>query len=56
MLIATILWLYTDEKTVKRFWLQRLPCNWHAADAVNTLKHNDALRDWAQLVALYSGW
>ncbi|KAB2918476.1 MAG: hypothetical protein F9K29_07870 [Hyphomicrobiaceae bacterium] len=57
MLIATILWLYnSDEKLIKKFWLHRLPCGWHAADAVNTLKHNDALRDWAQLIALYSGW
>jgi hypothetical protein len=54
MMAATILWLYRGgpDKT----WLLRLPCSWHAADAINTLGDAGALPDWGKLVALYPGW
>ncbi len=54
MMVATVLWLYRggQDKT----WLGRLPCAWHAADAIPVLRVTGHLADWARLVALYSGW
>jgi hypothetical protein len=54
MLVATIMWLYRGGRD--KTWLTRVPCAWHAADAIAVLKSAGALRDWAILVALYPGW
>jgi len=54
MIAASIVWLYRAGKD--NVWLRRVPCTWHAADAVATLNAADALDDWARLYALYPGW
>ncbi|MGO4175749.1 hypothetical protein [Bosea sp. TAF32] len=54
MLAASIIWLYRAGKD--NVWLRRVPCTWHAADAIDCMKSNDALADWARLFALYPGW
>lgn len=54
MLVASVLWLYRGG--VDKTWLCRVPCAWHAADAVDTLKRAGMLGDWARLLALYPGW
>lgn len=54
MLAASIIWLYRAGKD--NVWLRRVPCTWHAADAIDCMKSNDALADWACLFALYPGW
>jgi hypothetical protein len=54
MLAASIIWLYRAGKD--RVWLRRVPCTWHAADAIGCLKAADALVDWARLYALCPGW
>jgi len=54
MMAASLVWLYRAGKD--NVWLRRVPCIWHAADAISRLKAVDALRDWARLYALYAGW
>ncbi len=54
MIAASIVWLYRAGKD--NVWLRRVPCTWHAADAIVTLKATDALDDWARLYAFYPGW
>ena len=54
MLAASIIWLYRAAKD--NIWLRRVPCTWHAADAVDCMKSNNVLHDWARLLALYRGW
>jgi hypothetical protein len=54
MMAATIVWLYRTE--IDRIWMVRVPWSWHAADAIDLLKSEGVLFDWAQLVALYPGW
>lgn len=54
MMVATILWLYRGGPD--DLWMKRLPCAWHAADAVALLRDKDMLSDWGRLVALYPGW
>lgn len=54
MLAASIIWLYRAGKDNR--WLRRVPCTWHAADAIGHMRSAGALADWAQLVALYPGW
>lgn len=54
MLAASIIWLYRAGKD--NVWLRRVPCTWHAADAIACLRSRGALDDWAQLFALYPGW
>jgi hypothetical protein len=54
MLAATIVWLYRAGKD--NVWLRRVPCTWHAADAIACMKATNVLADWARLFALYPGW
>lgn len=54
MLAASIIWLYRAGKD--NVWLRRVPCTWHAADALSCMSVAGALDDWARLYALYPGW
>jgi hypothetical protein len=54
MLAATIIWLYRGGKDNR--WLRRVPCTWHAVDAIDEMRRNGVLSDWGILVALYPGW
>jgi hypothetical protein len=54
MMAASLVWLYRAGKD--NVWLRRVPCTWHAADAISRLKAVGALEDWARLYALYPGW
>jgi len=54
MMAASIIWLYRGGKD--SVWLRRVPCTWHAADAIVALKAANALDDWARLYVLYPGW
>jgi hypothetical protein len=54
MLVASIIWLYRAGKD--NVWLRRVPCTWHAAEAIDQMKSKGALADWACLFALYPGW
>lgn len=54
MLAASIVWLYRAGKD--NVWLRRVPCTWHAADAISRMNVTGAFRDWARLLALYPGW
>lgn len=51
---ASIVWLYRGRKD--NCWLRRVPCTWHAADALKVLQSAEAITDWARLFALYPGW
>lgn len=54
MMAASIVWLYRAGKD--NVWLRRVPCTWHAADAIACLVTAGAFEDWARLYALYPGW
>jgi hypothetical protein len=54
MFAATIIWLYRGGKDNR--WLRRVPCTWHAVDAVGEMQRSDILTDWGILVSLYPGW
>ena len=54
MIAASIVWLCRAGKD--NVWLRRVPCTWHAADAIACLNAAGALGDWARLYALYPGW
>jgi hypothetical protein len=54
MIAASIVWLYRAGKD--NVWMRRVPCTWHAADAIACLNAAGALDDWARLYALYPGW
>jgi hypothetical protein len=54
MFAATIIWLYRGGKDNR--WLRRVPCMWHAVDAVGEMRRSDILADWGTLVSLYPGW
>lgn len=54
MLAASIVWLYRAGKD--NVWLRRVPCTWHAADAISRMNETGAFRDWARLLVLYPGW
>jgi hypothetical protein len=54
MLAASIVWLYRAGKDTR--WLRRVPCTWHAADAIGQMQSARVLIDWARLFALYPGW
>jgi hypothetical protein len=54
MFAATIIWLYRGGKDNR--WLRRVPCTWHAVDAVGEMRRSGILEDWGILVALYPGW
>lgn len=54
MLAASIIWLYRAGKD--NVWLRRVPCTWHAADAVECMRSSNVLPDWFRLFALYPGW
>lgn len=54
MMAASIVWLYRAGKD--NVWLRRVPCTWHAADAIACMRANGAFEDWARLYALYPGW
>ncbi len=54
MMAASILWLRRAGKD--NVWLRRVPCTWHAAEAIACLRANGAFEDWARLYALYPGW
>jgi hypothetical protein len=54
MIAASIVWLYRAGKD--NVWLRRVPCTWHAADAIKCMSATNVLTDWARLYALYPGW
>ena len=54
MLAASIIWLYRGGKDKR--WLRRVPCTWHAADAIDEMRRRDVLTDWGCLISLYPGW
>jgi hypothetical protein len=54
MLAASIIWLYRGGKDNR--WLRRVPCTWHAADAIDEMRRRDVLADWGRLISLYPGW
>jgi hypothetical protein len=54
MFAATIIWLYRGGKDNR--WLRRVPCTWHAVDAVGEMQRSDILADWGTLISLYPGW
>lgn len=54
MLAASIIWLYRAGQD--SVWLRRVPCTWHAADAITCMTRTDVFRDWIRLFALYPGW
>lgn len=54
MIAASIVWLYRAGKD--NVWLRRVPCTWHAADAIVAMNDARALADWSRLYALYPGW
>lgn len=54
MLAASIIWLYRAGKD--KIWLRRVPCTWHAADAIVYMKSTNVLFDWGRLFVLYPGW
>lgn len=54
MLAASIIWLYRAGKD--NVWLRRVPCTWHAADAVTRMSEKRVFHDWSRLFALYPGW
>lgn len=53
MLAASIVWLYRAGKD--NVWLRRVPCTWHAADAISCMNKTGAFRDWVRLLVLYPG-
>jgi hypothetical protein len=54
IMVATIVWLYRGGPD--DLWLKRMPCHWHAAEAIAVLNQTGAIADWGRLVALYPGW
>jgi hypothetical protein len=54
MLAASIIWLYRGGKDNR--WLRRVPCTWHAADAIDEMRRHDVLASWGRLISLYPGW
>jgi hypothetical protein len=54
MFAATIIWLYRGGKDNR--WLRRVPCTWHAVDAIGEMRRSGILADWGILVSLYPGW
>lgn len=54
ILLATVVWLYAGDDN--SLWLRKLPRRWLAIDAIVELREAGMLRDWARLVAAYSGW
>lgn len=54
MIAASILWLYRAGKD--NVWLRRVPCTWHAAEAIARMRAGGTFEDWARLYALYPGW
>lgn len=54
MLAASIIWLYRGRKD--NTWLRRVPCTWSAGDAIEQMREQGTLADWASLLVLYPGW
>jgi hypothetical protein len=54
MFAASIIWLYRGGKDNR--WLRRVPCTWHAADAIDEMRRHDVLADWGRLISFYPGW
>ena len=54
MLSASVIWLYRAGKD--NVWLRRVPCTWHAADAIALMKSANVMTDWIRLFAFYPGW
>lgn len=54
MMAASLVWLYRAGKD--NVWLRRVPCTWHASDAIACLNAAGAFEDWARLCGLYPGW
>lgn len=55
MMVVAILGLY-NARACKEHWLARVPKSWHAVNAIEILRNEGALADWARLYALYPGW
>jgi len=54
LMAATVLTLYRGD--LDKLWLVRAPRAWHPADAIDAIREGGALRDWAELIAMYPGW
>jgi hypothetical protein len=54
IMASTLMTLYRGE--VDRTWLKHVEKSWLVGDAIDTLRHADALQDWGRLVVLYPGW
>jgi hypothetical protein len=54
MFAASIIWLYRGKKD--NCWLRRVPCTWHAVDAIEEMRRRGVLASWGRLVLLYPGW
>jgi len=55
ILVTTIMTLYRGMKD--ETWMVRVPKQWHAAEAIEILRENEAVfKDWARLYVLYPGW
>jgi len=54
ILLATVIWLYAGDDN--NLWMRKLPRRWLAVDAIAELRRAGMLRDWARVVAAYSGW
>ena len=54
MMVATILTLYLTRED--EFWMIRVPKDWHVADAIDLMRNEGVLEDWARVVGLYPGW
>jgi hypothetical protein len=54
MVAASIIWLYRGGKDSR--WLRRVPCTWHAVDALCEMRRSGVLPEWGRLISLYPGW
>lgn len=54
LMVASVLQLYRQGPDAH--WMVRVPKNWHAAEGIEILRDQGALRDWGKLYATYPGW
>jgi hypothetical protein len=54
IMVATVLTLYLECED--KSWMIRVPKKWHVADAIDLMRSEGCLADWARLVGLYPGW
>lgn len=54
MMAATVIWMY--QAGPDSTWLRRVPCTWHAHEALHYLSDAGCLERWLALVARYVPW